>query len=111
MGLLVLLGVGVPAAVVDLAAVAPASALSVRTVMGRILVPMLMGIEPGCGEPAQQKESTYAEPPGIKPQIHLIGYRRIRHHHVPIEDHDVRQKYRTKILNYTISQRKTEICR
>ena len=42
-GLLVLLGV-----VVGLAA-APASALSVRTVMGRILVPMLMGIEPGCG--------------------------------------------------------------
>jgi len=34
--------------VVGLAA-APASALSVRTVMGRILVPMLMGIEPGCG--------------------------------------------------------------
>lgn len=48
-GLLVLLGVGVPAAVVGLAA-APASALSVRTVMGRILVPMLVGIEPGCGE-------------------------------------------------------------
>jgi hypothetical protein len=34
--------------VVGLAA-APASALSVRTVMGRILVPMLVGIEPGCG--------------------------------------------------------------
>jgi hypothetical protein len=48
-GLLVLLGVGVPAVVVGLAAVAPASALSVRTVMGRILVPMLVGIEPGCG--------------------------------------------------------------
>lgn len=47
-GLLVLLGVGVPAVVVGLAA-APASALSVRTVMGRILVPMLVGIEPGCG--------------------------------------------------------------
>lgn len=44
-GLLVLLGV-----VAGLAAVAPASALSVRTVMGRILVPMLVGIEPGCGE-------------------------------------------------------------
>ncbi|EKX89919.1 hypothetical protein HMPREF9997_01614 [Corynebacterium durum F0235] len=47
-GLLVLLGVGVPAVVVGLAA-APASALSVRTVMGRILVPMLVGIEPGRG--------------------------------------------------------------
>lgn len=58
-GLLVLLGVGVPAVVVGLAA-APASALSVRTVMGRILVPMLMGIEPGCGR-GQGKRSNLNE--------------------------------------------------
>jgi hypothetical protein len=59
-GLLVLLGVGAPAVVLGLAAVAPASALSVRTVMGRILVPMLVGIEPGCGR-GQGKRSNLNE--------------------------------------------------